>query len=110
MAHSESAGGFLHPSPVPLPARSASTITSSLPRQRIHPLRPGSPKESAVINYVDSQILAINRRHAKKFSGSFASPDEADRGYENFREVAKDIEAIVDVLWVSATRKFSALL
>jgi len=56
-----------------------------------------------VINYVDSHILAINRRHAKKFSGSITGPDEADPGYENFREVAKDIEAIVDVLWVSAT-------
>lgn len=60
-----------------------------------------------MINYVDSHILAINRRHAKKFSGSFADQNEAERGYENFREVAKDIEAIIDVLWVSATRKFS---
>lgn len=72
---------------------------------------PGSSKENSVINHVDSQILAINRRHAKKFSGNFADPSEADRdrGYESFREVVKDINAIIDILWVSATRMFSVL-
>lgn len=55
------------------------------------------------MSYVDSHILTIHRRHAKKFSSSFAGESEADRGYERFREVVKDVEAVVDVLWVSGT-------
>ncbi|OJJ08693.1 hypothetical protein ASPVEDRAFT_411490 [Aspergillus versicolor CBS 583.65] len=30
-----------------------------------------------------------------------------EQGYESFKEVVKDVEAIVDVLWVSGTRMFS---
>ncbi|KAL4930542.1 general transcription factor IIH subunit TFB6 family [Aspergillus undulatus] len=123
-------GGFMQP---PLsPAPSTSTVTPSvLPQQRTHPLRGGSMKETVVINHVDKKILAINRRHAKKFSsvfekGSQLQPqaraqngsgsanaiglgdgaqdqDASERGYESFREVVKDVESIVDVLWVSGT-------
>ncbi|WEW59863.1 hypothetical protein PRK78_005344 [Emydomyces testavorans] len=99
-------GGFLPsslPSPAPSSALSSASISHSLPQQRHHPLKPGSTKETTVINYVDSHILAINRRHAKKFSSSFAGEKDDDRGYERFREVVKDIEAVVDVLWVSGT-------
>ncbi|QSS61989.1 DMC1-like protein [Histoplasma capsulatum] len=100
-------GGFI-PSSLPSPPASSvnsnSTVTPSLPQQRKQSLRPGSAKEMTVINFVDSHITAINRRHAKKFSSAFAEDEcEADRGYENFREVAKDMETIVDVLWVSGT-------
>ncbi|KAL4814572.1 hypothetical protein BDW67DRAFT_165644 [Aspergillus spinulosporus] len=122
---SPAGGGFMQPSALS-PAPSASTVTPSvLPKQRTHPIRPGSTKESTVINYVDKTILAINRRHAKKFSivleqqstqqnghdinTTSASkrerePEgERERGYESFKEVAKDIESVVDVLWVSGT-------
>ncbi|KAG5289922.1 DMC1-like protein [Histoplasma ohiense] len=100
-------GGFI-PSSLPCPPASSvnsnSTVTPSLPQQRKQSLRPGSAKEMTVINFVDSHIIAIHRRHAKKFSSAFAEDEcEADRGYENFREVAKDMETIVDVLWVSGT-------
>lgn len=111
-------GGFIHPSlpsPAPSSALSASTITSSLPRQRTHPLVPGSSKENTVVNHVDSQILAINRRHAKKFSGSFVPVDQSEnerdgssKGYDSFREVVKDMEGIIDILWVSGTREFGS--
>lgn len=57
-----------------------------------------------MVQYVDAQILAINRRHAKKFSSSFSGQDDADRGYEDFKEVSRDIEGVADVLWVSGTR------
>lgn len=104
-------------------------------------------KETSVINYVDKAILAINRRHAKKFSsvyergesqgqnrtgngnghgngngsvpqsgqngkesgdtgGDGEQEKENERGYESFKEVVKDIEGVVDVLWVSGTRMF----
>ncbi|KAL1958850.1 hypothetical protein VTO42DRAFT_3687 [Malbranchea cinnamomea] len=101
-------GGFVHPSqsllsPAPSSALSTTTVTSSLPQQRTHPLKPGSAKENSLIQYVDARLLEINRRHAKKFSSSFSAEDDKDRGYENFREVAKDIEVVADVLWVSGT-------
>ncbi|KAK2740476.1 hypothetical protein FQN57_006103 [Myotisia sp. PD_48] len=119
------AGGFLPahlPSPAPSTAGSVSTVTSRLPRQRNHPLRPGSAKEITVINYVDSHILNINRRHAKKFSGVFSQhvegrggggqqrknqneETESDSvpGYGSFKEVVNDLEPIINVLWVSGT-------
>ncbi|KAL6230083.1 hypothetical protein BDW75DRAFT_223577 [Aspergillus navahoensis] len=122
---SAGAGGFMQPS-APSPAPSASTATPSvLPKQRMHPIRPGSTKESTVINHIDKTILAINRRHAKKFSSVFerqptqqngngtytnSASDrgrevegDGERGYESFKEVVKDIEGVVDVLWVSGT-------
>ncbi|KAL4917085.1 hypothetical protein BDW62DRAFT_89809 [Aspergillus aurantiobrunneus] len=123
-------GGFMQPPPLS-PAASASTVTPSvLPKQRSHPLRAGSIKETTVINHVDKAILAINRRHAKKFSSVFDQPQvppqaqgrdgttitpaaenggeqevekAGERGYENFRDVVKDIGGVVDVLWVSGT-------
>ncbi|KAL4961218.1 general transcription factor IIH subunit TFB6 family [Aspergillus stella-maris] len=135
MSTSTTGGGFMQP---PLsPAPSTSTVTPSiLPKQRSHPLRAGSMKETAVINHVDKKILAINRRHAKKFSsvyeglgvggqsqgqgqvqvqvqrqsgigiahtGNETKDVEGERGYESFKEVAKDVEGIIDVLWVSGT-------
>ncbi|KAL4875493.1 hypothetical protein BJY04DRAFT_211244 [Aspergillus karnatakaensis] len=122
-------GGFMLPSALS-PAPSTSTVTPSrMPKQRTHPLRAGSAKEATVINHVDKEILSINRRHAKKFSSTYEQGDrtavagqqkgsgignghgngkgnrdnDKERGYESFREVAKDIEALVDVLWVSGT-------
>ncbi|KAL4991759.1 hypothetical protein BDW68DRAFT_126831 [Aspergillus falconensis] len=123
--NSASAGGFMQPS-VPSPAPSASTVTPPvLPKQRTHPIRPGSMKEATVINRIDKTILAINRRHAKKFSSVFEQQPtqqngngtatksasdkggeiegDKERGYESFKEVVKDLEGVVDVLWVSGT-------
>jgi hypothetical protein len=118
------------PSSVLSPVPSTSTVTpSQLPKQRSHPLRAGSQKEATVISHVDKSILAINRRHAKKFSSAFEQPlpgaqsgglprggdgrreadleTERQRGYESFNEVARDVESLVDVLWVSGTRTFT---
>ncbi|KAL2832276.1 ribosomal small subunit assembly protein [Aspergillus pseudoustus] len=54
---------------------------------------------------IRSGILAISRRHAKKFSSAFEQPPSGaqERGYESFNEVARDVESLVDVLWVSGT-------
>lgn len=110
-------GGFLPvaPSPSFSVATNASTITPSrLPRQRTHPLKPGSMKETALINHVDAQMLRINRRHAKKYSRNIdehtdeGNAEEGDdvSGYEGFGEVVRDIERVIDVVWVSGTRQF----
>ncbi|GMF79633.1 unnamed protein product [Aspergillus oryzae] len=99
-------GGFIQPS-LSSPAPSTSTATPSiLPRPRLHPLKAGSTKETTVINHVDKTILIVNRRHAKKFSSAFddQAQQESERGYESFKEVAKDIEGLVDILWVTGTQ------
>ncbi|PYI16743.1 hypothetical protein BO99DRAFT_305740, partial [Aspergillus violaceofuscus CBS 115571] len=99
-------GGFIPPSAhLPSPTPTTSTATPSLlPKPRAHPLRPGSAKEATVLEYIDKKLLTISRRHAKKFSGAFITPEsESERGYESFKEVAKDFEGLVDVLWVSGT-------
>ncbi|GFF55781.1 hypothetical protein IFM51744_08724 [Aspergillus udagawae] len=101
------AGGFMQPS-IPSPAPSSmwsSTATPVLPKPRSHPLKAGSMKEMTVINHIDMQLLKINRRHAKKFSSTYddQSQQDLERGYESFQEVAKDIEGLIDVLWVSGT-------
>ncbi|RAL08657.1 general transcription factor IIH subunit TFB6 family [Aspergillus homomorphus CBS 101889] len=115
-------GGFIPPAAhPPSPAPTASTATPSLlPKPRAHPLRPGSAKEATVLEYIDKKLLSISRRHAKKFSRAFigddnsssdnsssshqrSAPAEPERGYESFKEIARDFESLVDVLWVSGT-------
>ncbi|PYH88828.1 hypothetical protein BO71DRAFT_338011 [Aspergillus ellipticus CBS 707.79] len=104
-------GGFL-PSPAPSPSATPATTPSLLPTPRTHPLNPGSKKETTVINYIDKSLLTITRRHAKKFSSAFNADgkavgeeqeNEGGEGYESFAEVARDMESVVDVLWVSGT-------
>ncbi|KAI9825046.1 MAG: hypothetical protein M1826_007124 [Phylliscum demangeonii] len=80
----------LPPTPTPTP-------TAALPRPRTRPLRAGGAKETAFIQHVDRALLAISRKYAKKFSNM------DDDGYDGFREVARDMERVVDVVWLSGT-------
>jgi Subunit 11 of the general transcription factor TFIIH len=99
-------GGQLLPSPGPSsPSTAGTTVTSTLPTPRLHPLKAGSQKEVALINYVDSKILQINRRYAKKFSSYRDEADEEARGYDDFEDVVEDLEHAFDAVWVSGTRK-----
>jgi len=124
------AGGFLQPLPAsgllspPASTAASSTTSSTLPSPRRSPLRSGSTKEMAFRNYVDKHIAQIQRKYAMKFSGEDDDADDmgggiaglglppvrhggpahgAEVGYESFREVAKDIEKVVEVVWVSGT-------
>lgn len=98
--------GLSLPSPAPSPNSTApSTYTRLLPTPRLHPLKPGSQKEVAFINYVDSKILQVNRRYAKKFSSERDETDDVARGYDDFEEVVNDLEHVLDTVWVSSTRK-----
>ncbi|GFN13927.1 hypothetical protein AtubIFM55763_009954 [Aspergillus tubingensis] len=125
----ETSGGFLPPTlPSPAPSTPRPSTPSLLPKPRTHPLRAGSAKEATVINHIDTTLLKISRRHAKKFSSAYYKPtDDGDgfnsnargyspesfeprregegevQGYESFKEVARDLEGLVDVLWVSGT-------
>ena len=104
-------GGFLQPT---LPSSPTSTATfisntpSTLPHSRSTPLKPGSSKESSFIDYVDRKLLGISRRYEKRYNTDFE--DEATsgiegRGYESFGELAKDLNGVIDVVWMSGTRK-----
>jgi Subunit 11 of the general transcription factor TFIIH len=96
----------LLPSPAPSSPSTARTLFAlNLPPPRGHPLKPGSQKEVAFIIYVDSKILQINRRYAKKFSSDGGEADEEARGYDDFEDVVEDLEHVLDAVWVSGTRK-----
>lgn len=104
-------GGFLQPI---LPSPPSSTVgspstNSILPHPRSNPLKPGSAKESSFIDYVDQKLLGISRRYEKRFNANLEDESSSDlegRGYEEFGGVAKDLEALADVIWVSGTRWF----
>ena len=108
-------GGFLQstlPSPPPSSSYSQSTTTSILPDPRSKPLKPGSAKESSFIDHVDRKLLGISRRYEKRYNTDFENEPSADpegRGYESFGELARDMEGVIDVVWVSGTRTSSHL-
>ena len=98
------------PAPGPAPAPSISGPPCILPQARSTPLRPGSSRESNFIDYVDRQLLAISRRYEKRsnFNLEDSSDSDADgRGYRSFEEMAYELNAIIDVVWVSGTRKIT---
>ena len=95
------------PSSLASPAASFATHaqpSSDLPSPRRYPLRPGSHKEISLINYVDAKVLRIQRRYGKKF-GDMQQHDDAS-GYNDMHEVIQDIDPLIDIVWVSGTRKW----
>lgn len=89
------------------PFVASSNVTTHLPRSRSIPLKPGSSKESSFILYVDQKLLEISRRYEKRFNVGFKDETALtieDLGYESFDQIARDLENVVDVVWVSGTR------
>ncbi|GAB1316472.1 hypothetical protein MFIFM68171_06682 [Madurella fahalii] len=104
MSPTTGAGGFMVPS-LPSPAPSTtSTIrsVSGLPHPRRNALRPGSAKEDKVRNFVSDRMMHISRRFAKK---SDAGPPGIDgvQGYKSMGEVCKDLEGVINIVWLSGT-------
>ena len=97
------------PEHIPTPPASSIASTnqpSPLPLHRKHPLKPGGPKESELIHYLDQnvgkvQVRVHNRVNIRK------SPVIGDdgKGYNTFAEAARDLEGLVDVVWVSSSRQ-----
>jgi hypothetical protein len=112
------AGGFL-PGNLPSPSPSVpSTSSPVLPRPRATALRPGGPKENAVLNFIDGKLRDISGKFERRFQNDNrpaieVSPSDqsssTSTGYSNFAELAKDLEHVVDVLWVSGTRAYTPL-
>jgi hypothetical protein len=105
-----SPGGFIPPtilSPPQSSVASTSIAHTTLPHPRASPLRAGGTKESAFIRFVDQGILQIQRRYAKRGSeklDKIEKKGEDAKGYESFSEAARDIDRLVDLIWVSGTR------
>ena len=113
MASYATSGGFILSPPASSVISSTANPAAALPHPRASPLRAGGSKESAFIRYVDQQILHIQRRFAKRTSPSGAGLSDIDRdkadgwgdvpGYHTMGEACKELEAVVDVVWVSGT-------
>ena len=101
------------PSTLPSPPPSASSHTaSSLPEPRLTALIPGSSKESALVNFVDGRLREVSARFERRFQNEpdISLPLSTNfPGYKTFSEIANDLDRIVDVIWVSATRKWAKL-
>ncbi|KAL8922697.1 MAG: hypothetical protein Q9208_005010 [Pyrenodesmia sp. 3 TL-2023] len=109
-------GGFLRPTLPSPPSSSVNSPTPArplLPHPRSKPLRPGSSKESELIDYVEQKLLAVSRRFENRFSvalsGEEDNPDIEGRGYKDIGEQLRDLDPVFDVVWVSGT-PFSSLL
>ncbi|KAF3049557.1 hypothetical protein E8E11_004784 [Didymella keratinophila] len=92
---------------LPTPPASSATASqhpSPLPQPRRHPLQPGGTKESELIRYLDHGLIQIQKRvdnrvtHRK--TPALLGQEE---GYRTFWKVAKDLDSLVDVVWVSGS-------
>lgn len=108
-SNSPGPGGFFKQQPLPSPAPSGSSTrpASSLPHPRSHPLRSGSAKEQTIRAYVDNQLMHIQRRFVKK--SVVAKPGDDIVGYKTVGELCKDVEALLDIIWLSGTREVTSL-
>lgn len=67
-------------------------------------MQPGSNKEDMVRRYVEQQLMEISRRYVKKFG--HPEPGDTVVGYKSFSEVCRDLDGLVNVLWLSGTREY----
>ena len=102
-------GGFLPPT-LPSPTLTNTTAASAsarsifgLPHPRVHSLRPGCAKEETVRRYVEDRMLHINRRFVMKYRSQ--EPDDEIEGYKSMGELCKDVDVLINILWLSGTRE-----
>jgi hypothetical protein len=89
------------------PASSAapSQHASPLPQPRSNPLKPGGPRESELIRYLDHGVNSIQKRVDNRVNNRKVQPVPGEEeGYRAFWEVVKDLDGLVDVVWVSGSR------
>ncbi|KAF1944707.1 hypothetical protein EJ02DRAFT_340476 [Clathrospora elynae] len=88
------------------PASSAapSQQASPLPQPRRQPLKPGGPRESDLIRYLDHGVNKIQKRVDNRMTNRKVKPVPGEEeGYRAFWEVAKDLDGLLDVVWVSGS-------
>lgn len=57
-----------------------------------------------VRRYVEEKLQYASRRYVRKFGDQEVPGDVV--GYKSFSEVCKDLDNLVNVLWLSGTREF----
>lgn len=88
------------------PERRPWTPTLSLPPQRDTPIPAGSEEETQLRGRLSSGMERITYRQMKADMGMDAPETRVSlRRYESFKELAGDIEHVVDMLWASSTRQ-----
>ncbi|KAK3381835.1 hypothetical protein B0H63DRAFT_214371 [Podospora didyma] len=96
-------GGFVPPLPSPAPSASSTRSVSGLPHPRGHALRPGSAKEDKVRHFVNDRMMYISRRFIKKNGGPLEAGTEDVKGYKSMAELCKDVEGLINIVWLSGT-------
>ena len=103
-------GGFIATG---LPSPSPSIVSngpSLLPQPRTTALRPGGSKETIFINIVDGKLRDISAKFERRYQNDNSPegliPVSSGAGYRNAGEIAKDLEQVVDIVWVSGTREY----
>lgn len=92
--------GILTP---PASSVAPSSLSSPLPTPRRHPLKPGGPKESELIRYLDNGINNVQKKVENRLQKNYGGVTGV-AAYRTFGEVEKDLEGLVDVVWVSGSR------
>jgi hypothetical protein len=97
-------GGFVRV--VLTPPRSVASLTSkaNLPHPRTTPLKSGCAKESMFIRFLDENITRIQRRHALR--GNKQHQEGPNSGFTSFAQVAKELDTLLNLVWISGTRRF----
>ena len=86
------------------------TPTLSLPPQRNQPIPSGSEDEIQLRGHISTGIERVTYRKMKSDMGMDAPGTPAsERRYNGFKELAADVEGLIDTLWASATREFYIL-
>ena len=98
-----------------LPSPPASSVAPSqhpspLPKPRRNALKPGSIKEGELVHYLDVSVGKIQKRcddrfkNRKTYTAGVGAGGAANiEAYKTFSEAAKDMNGLVDVVWVSGT-------
>jgi hypothetical protein len=95
---------------IPSTPRPQWTPTLSLPQQRSQPIPSGSEEETQLRGQISTGIERVTYRKMKSDMGMDAPDTPAsERRYESFKELAADVEGLVNTLWASATREFNIL-
>jgi hypothetical protein len=80
----------------------------SLPQQRSSPIISGSEEETQLRGRLSTGIEKITYRKMKSDMGMDA-PDTpiSLRRYEGFKDLVADVDHLIDMLWISATREYN---
>lgn len=99
-------GGFIATTGLLSPAPSvASNTISVLPQPRQTSLKSGGAKETTLLNLLEGRLREISARFERRFHRGDSSTAISASGYGNATDIANDLDRIVDIIWVSGTRK-----